>query len=232
MLCIACFTTMCAQQLDFRQKSINMGIMSEDDAPKTFHFAYMNESDNEVKILKVETTCGCARPQFKKQAIRPQEKGSVSVTFYPLGRAGEVCKSIFVYTDTITSKAPIELTLVGKVTPSTDPYINYPYAIGPLRLMQSTIHFHQVKQRQMVCVEVINSGTKSLTLSTTGLPPYISFLSQPTAIAPKEKAELMFIIYPEKMKQKGEFKCDFLLEGVGDYSTLQRTMTIMGNVVK
>lgn len=227
-VCLSTTSTLCAQGLHFAQKEIKMGILSEDDAPRAFDFHYKNKTSHPILIKKVETTCGCAQPHYKKGVISPNEEGIVSVTFYPMGRAGNVRKSIFVNTDTLNSTQPTQLILSGTVTASTDPYINYPYAIGPLRLMQATVHFHKVKtgQRQLISIEAVNSGEMPLSLTTSGLPHYISFI--PETIAPKEKGDLKFIIHPEKLKDKGEFKSDFLLEGVGNVSKLQRTMTVEG----
>ena len=232
LLFLCCFKgTIVAQELHFLTKQIKIGTMSEDDEPRTFNFQYINETNKDIAIKKVETTCGCAQPHYKKGTIHPNEKGQVSVTFYPMGRAGDVKKSIFIHTDTLKEHTPIQLILTGKVTPTTDPYINYPYVIGPLRLMQTTVHFNKVraKQRQMVSIEVVNSGTDTLCLSTSGLPPYVSFSTIPARIAPQEQADLTFIIHPDKIKQNGTFLCDFLLEGAGNLPEIQKTMTIKGN---
>ena len=145
---------------------------------------------------------------------------------------GDLHRTLYFYTDSKIDQPDFTLTLTGKVLPSSDPYIDYPYAIGPLRLMQSTVHFPTIsgKRKQMVCIEVVNAGHRTLQLSTAGLPAYIQFQSNPTKIAPDEKADLWFIINPQTCPQRGKIEQDFLLEGVGDVSRLQRTMQIVGEI--
>lgn len=225
-------TALClpAQTLHFQDSIQNTGTITEDDNPRTYYFKYRNNSSRTIKITRIKTHCGCAQPSYKKGPIAPGEQGQIGITFYPLGRVGKMNRSILVFTNESDSVPDSKLTLIGEVLPSSDPYIDYAYAIGPLRLMQTTVNFGKLSPStsQMNRIEVVNSGNQPLKITTSDLPEFLDFMTEPEILKPQEKGDLILIIHPKKIKGKGKIDQHFFLEGVGKVPTIQREMNIKG----
>lgn len=59
------------QVLQFECTAINIGTLSEDDAPVTYHFKYCNVSKKTVRISKLTTSCGCTVAKCNKDLVQP-----------------------------------------------------------------------------------------------------------------------------------------------------------------
>ena len=62
------------QVLQFECTAINIGTLSEDDAPVTYHFKYCNVSKKTVRISKLTTSCGCTVAKCNKDLVQPGER--------------------------------------------------------------------------------------------------------------------------------------------------------------
>lgn len=202
-----------AAQLRFETRTLDLKTLSEDDAPSVHRFPYVNDSDQPVVILRVETTCGCAKPAYVREPILPGARGEVAVTFYPRGRSGVLNRSVYVYTSASTE--PVQLTLRGNVTPTTDRFAAYPYRKGTLRLKQEQVRFGRVRKpmRHIARIEVTNAGTRALHLSLMGAPDYLEFRTEPSTIAPDSVADLVFVLNTAKL-EPGPLEFTVLLNGL------------------
>lgn len=202
-----------AAQLRFANPKLDLKTISEDDAPARHTFRYINDSDKPVVITRVETTCGCAQPEYSTAPILPGGRGEVTVTFYPKGHPGALHRSLYVRTS--AAQEPIQLVLTGVVTPTTDRYAAYPERIGALRLKQNRMNFGAVRStgRRMGRIEVVNSGSKPLHLSLMGVPGWLTFRTEPEVIEPDAVGDLIFILDPTGV-ERGKAECIVLLEGV------------------
>lgn len=200
-------------QLRFETRTLDLKTLSEDDAPSVHKFHYVNGSDKPVVILRVETTCGCAKPAYTREPILPGAKGQVEVTFYPRGRSGALNRSVYVYTSASTE--PVQLTLTGTVTPTTDRFAAYPYRKGALRLKQEEVGFGRVRKpmRHIARIEVTNAGERALHLSLMGAPDYLEFRTEPSTIAPDSVADLIFVLNTATL-EPGPVEFTVLLNGL------------------
>ena len=71
------------QVLQFECTAINIGTLSEDDAPVTYHFKYCNVSKKTVRISKLTTSCGCTVAKCNKDLVQPGERGEINLIFHP-----------------------------------------------------------------------------------------------------------------------------------------------------
>lgn len=100
--------------MTFDEKTHDFGTIKEADGPVTHIFEFTNTGNEPLVILAVNASCGCTRPEYPKEPIKPGKKGKIKVTFNPAGRPGEFSKDIKVRTN--GSKRPI-LKITGTVVP-------------------------------------------------------------------------------------------------------------------
>ncbi len=78
------------------------------------YFEFTNNSDKDLIINKVRTTCGCTRPEWPEQPIPAGGKGKIGVS-YNTKLVGAFSKTIHVYSN--TKDSPKRLVIKGKVLP-------------------------------------------------------------------------------------------------------------------
>ncbi|MDD8027401.1 MAG: DUF1573 domain-containing protein [Acidobacteriota bacterium] len=62
-------------------------------------FVFKNDGDAPLKIVNVETSCGCTAALVSDKKLDPGKSGKIKVTFATQGYAGEVVKYIYVESD-------------------------------------------------------------------------------------------------------------------------------------
>ena len=62
-------------------------------------FLLKNETRDVLKIISINTSCGCTASQSDKESLKPNESTAINVTFNSKGYAGEVKQFIYVNTD-------------------------------------------------------------------------------------------------------------------------------------
>lgn len=219
--------------LEFEQTVINLGEMTEDDAPVTVKFAFRNIGTKPVVITKIHTDCGCTAAHTDKLQIQPGEKGTISVTYMPKNHPGTIDANTFVYSS-LSDKQPLaKLVLLGNVQPGGDEWSRYPYVMGKLRLKQNKVTFHvgaggSGKQTERILCG--NSGTKDLKLSVMNLPQYATFKTEPEIIKPGQEADIVISIDASKITGKTKsFKAPLILDGVTGRPS-DRTLTLEVNL--
>jgi hypothetical protein len=78
-------------------------------------FAFKNDGDAPLKIINVETSCGCTAALVSDKKVDPGKSGKIKVTFSTQGYAGEVVKYIYVETDD-----PVQPRVQLKITAAID----------------------------------------------------------------------------------------------------------------
>ena len=205
------------QVLLFERTTINVGTLSEDDAPAMYHFKYHNVSKEPVYFSKLTTSCGCTVVKCDKKMVQPGEEGEIILVFHPADQAGDLYREAFVYTN-LSEKMPIaKLVLIGKVLPSADQWNGYPVYMGStLRLKrkdwQVRILSREGKQvERFVCV---NTGKQPLKLSALMLPAYIHFHTEPEILLSETEADMILTIDRDMLPQKDEIIFHFILDGI------------------
>lgn len=205
------------QVLQFECTAINIGTLSEDDAPVTYHFKYCNVSKKTVRISKLTTSCGCTVAKCNKDLVQPGERGEINLVFHPKDQAGDLYREAFVYTDLSGKKPMIRLVLTGKVSPTSDQWKGYPVAIGnTLRLKRKEWQI-RVLSREGMQVErfiCVNTGKQPLNLSALMLPEYIRFRTEPKVILPETEADMILSIDRSLLPQKNEITFCLVLDGI------------------
>ena len=205
------------QVLQFEHTVINIGTLSEDDVPATYHFKYHNISKKPVYLSEITTSCGCTVAQCNKKVVQPGEQGEIILVFHPMDQAGDLYREAFVYTN-LSKKHPIaKLALIGKVLPTADRWREYPVSIGNvLRLKRKdwNVRIFSREGRQVERFVCVNIGKQPLRLSALLLPEYIHFRTEPEIISPGTEADMILSIDKGLLPQEGEIEFHFILDGI------------------
>lgn len=82
----------------FKEEAWNFG-KAKMGADLVHEFVFKNEGDAPLKILNVETSCGCTAVLVSDKKLEPGRSGKIKITFATQGYAGEVVKYVYVETD-------------------------------------------------------------------------------------------------------------------------------------
>lgn len=223
------------QIIRFDRTVQDIGILTEDDEPKTYRFVCTNVSAKTVSLKRVRTTCGCAVAHVEAGDIEPGGKKNITLVYNPRNHPGTVDTNAFVYL-ALSEKAPVaKLTLIGNVLPAAGQWARYPYAMGKLRLKQKQMEFKEIApgKRQAERILCGNSGEKPLRLSAAIIPGFATFRTEPEVINPREEADIVINVNASKIPHgKGErFSFPVIIEGL-DVRPSDRTLDIKVNCIK
>lgn len=199
----------------FATSVVDFGEISEDEGPVTRKVSWRNMSDIPVVITDIRTGCSCTVVDYVRRAVAPGQEGEITVTFKPKGHPGPIIRKISVYAEPTGKRAAAVLTLKGRVSRSTRPTHDYPYAMGDLLLKRKEVTI-EADKTTFERIEVMNAGDKPLILKadTRLLPSFISFASLPDTIAPASIADLEIGFYPEKVERHVPERIPLMLEGL------------------
>ena len=100
--------------IKFTQTMWDFGTVKK-DKPATHVFEFTNTGTDNLVILEATAECGCTRPEYSEKPIAPGKKGSLKVSFNPIGRAGSFEKTITVRTNGNPKK--VRLKIRGVIMP-------------------------------------------------------------------------------------------------------------------
>lgn len=152
--------------LVFGETEWDFGTFMEDGGPVSHEFTFTNSGDTPIAIDRVNASCGCTTPTFTRSLIEPGGKGSVNVSFEPMGYPGEMSKSVVVVSG--GSEHYDMLIIKGEVIPRVKSVEElYPVDMGGgFRVDNPLLAFRQVAQGKASSMTVgyINTSDKTVTL--------------------------------------------------------------------
>jgi len=96
----------------------DFGGVKEESESVSAVFSFKNTSNNPIRIVKVETSCGCTKPLYTMDSIMPGDTGFVKAIYETRGRSGDFHKNLFVH---FTNEAYYQsLTIKGYVIPEAN----------------------------------------------------------------------------------------------------------------
>ena len=202
--------------LRFVKSTINVGHLTEDDAPRTYRFEFTNVGKEAVRITRVVTSCGCTGAIFDKTPIIVRGKGIIELRYNPKDQAGTLNGRTFVYTNLSDKNPTSVIALTGEVLPTSDRWTDYPKVMGVLRVKRKMMLFREVTTRtvqteRLVCV---NSGNQPLRITAFSLPAYAVLHTEPEVIQPGQEADIVVSIDGTKIGKAGEVKFPVILMGL------------------
>lgn len=221
--------------LRFDKSTLDIGTLTEDDAPQACRFTGRNISKEAITVTKVRTTCGCTAAELPAGKILPGETATIVLTYHPKNHPGTIDTNAFVYLSSSDKMPVARLTLIGNVLPGADEWGRYPYKMGKLRLKQNRIEFREVNAGKRPSERILcgNSGKQSLRLSAAVIPEFATFRTEPEVISPGSEADVVITIDASLIPvEKGRsFTFPIIIEGVEGQPS-DRTLNIKVNCIK
>lgn len=195
------------------QTSHDFGTFKEETGKVSCSIKMVNTGDSDIRISRVQPTCGCTASSYTLGAIVPGDTASVTLTYDPKGRPGKFDKDVYVYTDGSPKKSII--TIKGNVigSPATIQE-RYPISAGGLKLSRRIIPFGEIikgKSRTQF-INVYNQSEDSLTAHFSNLPSYIEAEMVPHIVKPGEQATLTVTLHTQSCKEWGLAQERFTME--------------------
>ncbi|MDO9153521.1 MAG: DUF1573 domain-containing protein [Paludibacter sp.] len=228
--------------IDFETSTYDFGKINETNGNATYIFKFTNKGNAPLVVNRVQASCGCTTPTWTKEPIEPGKKGTITVTYNPVGRPGVFTKSISVYSNAIEEQ--INLLIKGEVitkssTVETD---EYPINMGDLKLKSKVVLMNNIDKgkMQMRILEIKNGGNTVLKPTVENLPVYLTAVSVPEILNPNETGKITFTFHSKNCTQWGsvvddvyivlnsqkKFNDDFQLKITGNIIENFSTMTL------
>ncbi len=153
--------------LRFDNTTWNVGRISENTNKQIYVFRFINVHTEAVVIEQVKTTCGCTVAAYTKRPIRPQERGTIQVTFNPQGLVNHFSKTLRVICG--EGKSVNYLRITGFVETTFDPETDFPYSLAEgvsvSQLVLSLRNIQQNAMSKMIETQLYNQSNKRVSLS-------------------------------------------------------------------
>ncbi|OPZ99628.1 MAG: hypothetical protein BWY70_00923 [Bacteroidetes bacterium ADurb.Bin408] len=222
-LCTVLSSLIYAQQdstiLNFDKKIHDFEKVKEEAMQVECLFYYENVSNETVRITKVATSCGCTVGEYKKDPIKPKDKGSISVKYNTLGRAGRFKQPVVVHLNN-DSLPSIQLYITGLVTPrvKTTEEI-YPIAMGNLRFKTTHVAFGKVLNTatDQDTLFYYNKGDKPMKIGLIQPPAFITYEAVPDTLGAQKEGFMVLKYNAAKKKDIGMIYDRIFLETDDSY---------------
>jgi hypothetical protein len=96
-------------EISFREKIFDFADIHQGDRISK-KFVFHNTGSEPLKILNVQTTCGCTASDWPKSPIPPGDSSSIQVTFNSAKKQGRINKIITVYSNAQTPEEKLRIT--------------------------------------------------------------------------------------------------------------------------
>lgn len=199
------------EKISFNETNHDFGLVGEKDGYATFDFILTNLSNEPIVLTTVAASCGCTTPVWTKEPIEAGQKGTISVSYNPLGRIGPFNKTISVY---MSNQSPVILRIRGTVVQrKPSPQDEYPVALGSYLLKTKDLNFGQVsrKDQRTIRLEVYNNSDNPITQKILKLPKNIAVTFNPTVIPAKTSGIMDVALNVEDNSVYGKLSGEFTL---------------------
>lgn len=95
---ISCGSLFGKPSIQFSRLEHDFGVIRQNTAVKEV-ITFKNAGNSDLKIKKVETSCGCTGTKVDKTTIKPGEEGTLEITFNSGHNNGQVQRSITIHTN-------------------------------------------------------------------------------------------------------------------------------------
>ena len=121
LLCVACATTLSAQEQSVEPKasikmhstSYDFGRLSLKGNKKTHVFHYTNTGSMPLIIQRATTSCNCIDVKYSRRPVAPGEQGEITIIYDPKKELGAFNKGVHIS----TSAGQVTLFVKGEVLP-------------------------------------------------------------------------------------------------------------------
>lgn len=189
---------MLGSTMKFEQETWDFGTIREEAGPVSHTFEFTNTGKTPFVIENVVTTCGCTTPEYTKAPVRPSQKGSIEITYNPLGRPGKFRKEITVMSNNRANRNVLVIT--GDVLPRPQNVNDeFPVQVGDgLQVGRTTVGLGYVPRgtTKSTTLEYYNNSKRDVSLEVVYDRPnaYFSVTPSVPVLKPRTKG-LLTITY-------------------------------------
>jgi len=202
-------------KISFNETEHDFGTIGERNGSVTCDFVLTNNSAVPILITNATASCGCTRPVWTKEPIEPGKKGTVSVTYNPLGRVAPFDKPVMVYINTLSKPMSLKIkgTVVAGELVKKKPEEIYPVALGNYLLKTNSVDFGQINlnKAKTIRMEVFNNSDQSVVQKTVKLPKYLAVAFDPVIIPAKTAGSMEVTINANESSLYGNLSGAFTL---------------------
>lgn len=98
LFAVATYAQTAESALQFTSRYHDFGHIREDGGKVQCIFTATNNSDTDIYITNITTSCGCTSASYSNKAIAPHAQFELAVQFDPFNRPGRIDKHIFITT--------------------------------------------------------------------------------------------------------------------------------------
>ncbi len=225
--------------INFDKKAHDFGEIAEKGGPAVHIFEFTNTGNAPLVLQRVSASCGCTTPEWTKTPIEPGKKGTIKVSYNPLGRPGRFSKLVSVYSNATNEME--RLTISGNVakesnTSNSAKSINsYPVRIGELGLKSKAVRFNNVDKKEVKSqsIDVINTTSSNLAVSLHEIPSYLNASVTPKVIKAGEVAKIEVSFDASKCSEWGPVETKIYIGLNGKFEKDDATaLNISANVIE
>ncbi len=193
------FNAFAQAEMRFEVETYDFGTITEGTIAD-YEFIFTNKGNAPIVLSSVNASCGCTTPQWTREPVLPNQKGTIKASYNSNGRPGFFNKSI-----TVTSNAgtPTKVLFIkGNVVKKEERKIYSPeeLAASPAIIIKSnTYSFGKVEKGQRVLskFEIKNTGKSELKLiNIESGCQCVSHRLQPSILKPGESGSLELYYQP------------------------------------
>ena len=105
-------------ELEFAELTYDFGTVKSDNGPVTHEYVFTNKAETPVTIMSASASCGCTRPKYSNEPVKPGKTGKITVSFLPKGQKGYISKNVKVrYRAAGEKMRSITIKITGNVVP-------------------------------------------------------------------------------------------------------------------
>ncbi|MBN2213003.1 MAG: DUF1573 domain-containing protein [Bacteroidales bacterium] len=188
--------------IEFTDTAYDFGIIEESKGIVSHEFIFSNNGGLPLILSSVRPTCGCTTPEWTKEPVMPGKLGSINVSFNPKGRPGPFSKSITVFSNAANNS--VVLIIKGYVRLLNDPFSEYKYTLGPLKLKSihasmGTVYKGEIKNK---IIEIANtSAGDPVKIEFKKIPEYLDIKISPEQLKPGGRGIIEVVFYSDKLDE-------------------------------
>lgn len=188
----------------------DFGTIKEEIGIATALFEFTNVGTGPLYINKIETSCGCTKPEYSKDTIMPGGKGFIKALYETRGRSGDFHKNLFVYFNTMDHYQSLSIagTVIPEANLSKRP-AEYNTTYSSLALTSTIASFPNIKstEKQTVTIKAFNYQGYPIKIWEVGeLPDYVSLDIGDSTLDVMDSLFFKFTVDATKIASLGEMR--------------------------
>ena len=155
----------------------DFGTISENEGYADHFFKFKNTGTAPLVITRVQSSCGCTRPEWPTDPILPGQEGTIIITYNPKGRPGHFEKPSYVYTNENGGFIPHKLTISGNVVEKpSDPFVTFIETAGGMGIEKKNLAFKtfDASRQNKDGTFIKNYNSETVYFSWDNIPDYMT----------------------------------------------------------